>query len=452
MSILDADNSGSGESEMLTGVGLAPETCALDYHPLRVVVVDEEIPYPADSGKRIRSLNLLLPLAARHRITYMAHAGRDAEETRRGVDYLASRGIECVVVDRPVPVKSGARFYGRLALNLLSPLPYSVEAHASEAMQDAIRRHAARHATDLWHCEWTPYAENVRRIVAEPWLVMAHNVESLIWQRYHETERQWLRRWYIKQQWRKFERFERDVFGEAGLVVAVSEQDARLARERFDAPRVEVVDNGVDVSHFTPDGSPRDPRCLLFVGALDWRPNLDAVRLLLDQVFPRVQSQAPEARLMLVGRKPAAWIADRVRGLRGVSLHGDVPDVRPFLRQSGMLAVPLRVGGGSRLKILEALAAECPVVSTRIGAEGLELEPGRHIVQVEGVEDMAAALVHAMRNPGPMRQMASLGRELVRRRYDWSILAEKLETLWLRSRCPKASAVEATAAQARART
>jgi glycosyltransferase involved in cell wall biosynthesis len=414
----------------------ALDGCAPPDGRMHVVVVDEELPYPANSGKRIRTLNLLTRLARRHRITYLAYRSADRVETERAVVHLQSEGIETVLVDRRLPGKSGMAFYGRLLWNLLSPLPYSVQVHKSAAMRRAIREYGAAHAVDLWHCEWTPYAESLRGATTAPWVVIAHNVESLIWQRYAETEPSPLKRWYIRRQWRKFERFERRTFAEAARTIAVSDDDAALARERFGARRVDVVENGVDVAYFHPDGSARDCRSVLFLGSLDWRPNLDAVQLLLDRVFPRVLGREPLARLVIVGRKPPQWLADRVRACERVELWPDVSDVRPFLRQCGIMAVPLRIGGGSRLKILESLAAECPVVSTRVGAEGLCLVPGRHFVQVDAVDDMASALVQCMRDPRPMTEMARSGRQAVCQRYDWSILARKLEAIWLRQLRP----------------
>ncbi len=398
---------------------------------MHVVIVDEELPYPADSGKRIRTLNLTVPLARKHRITYLAHPGPDSRETDRAVAFLQSHGIETVLVGRKLPRKAGMGFYGRLLLNLFSSLPYSVQSHNSAALRRAIRRYAETHAVDLWHCEWTPYGESLGGVVRGPWVAMAHNVESLVWQRYYETEPRRLPRWYIKRQWQKFQRFERRMFSETAQLIAVSADDAALAREHFGAPRVRVVENGVDLSHFLPDGSARDGRRILFLGSLDWRPNLDAVRELLDHVFPQVLAKEPLASLVIVGRRPPRWLVERAGDCKNVSLHADVPDVRPFLRQCGVMAVPLRIGGGSRLKILEALAMECPVVSTKVGAEGLCLIPGKHYQQVDALDDLAPALVRCLRHPEPLRAMARLGRQVVCERHDWSILAAKLETIWL---------------------
>ena len=400
--------------------------------PLNVVLVDEELPYPATSGKRIRTLNLTLRLAKRHRITYLCHRNADPNEARRAAEFFTDHGIETIIVDRAVPRKSGPAFYARLAANLVSPLPYSVATHTSRALRRAVRRLAARRPVDLWHCEWTPYAEALRDLTGQRRLVMAHNVESLIWQRYGETETNPLKRWYIRRQWRKYERFERRAFAEATRTVAVSPEDAVLMRVHFGATRVDVVDNGVDTAYFQPAATLRDFNRILYLGSLDWRPNLDAVRLLLDDIFPQVRTMEPDARLFIVGRNPPDWLRRQTALTPNAELHANVADVRPFLHECGVLAVPLRIGGGSRLKILEALACGTPVVATRVGAEGLSLEPGRDLTVVGQPEQMVAALVQAVRDPEAGLAQAERGRQVVLERYDWDVLADRLEQVWLR--------------------
>jgi polysaccharide biosynthesis protein PslH len=398
--------------------------------PLNVVIVDEELPYPPTSGKRIRTLNLTLRLALRHNITYICHRNSDLAEARQATDFFREQGIAVRTVDWSPPPKSGAAFYARLAANLLSPLPYSAASHDSRPLRQALREHAASHPVDLWHCEWTPYVQAVRGLTNGRRLVVAHNVESVIWRRYYETEPHPLRRWYVGRQWRKFERFERRVMGEVDRAVAVSGLDAERLRRDFGARQVDVVENGVDPAYFRPENAQREPARLLFLGSLDWRPNLDGVRLLLDKVFPAVRAAVPSARLCLVGRHPPAWLKQASEA-PGVELHADLPDVRPQLSRCGMMVVPLRIGGGSRLKILEALATNTPVVSTRVGAEGLELEPERHLTVVEDVEDLSEAIIRAVREPAVMASQAERGREAVLRRYGWDSLAEQMDRVWI---------------------
>ena len=397
---------------------------------MKVAIVDGDVAYPPSNGKRLRTLNLMLRLARRHRITYISRCNGGPEEMKRAAAFLGDQGVETILVDHPIPRKKGPGFYARLAANLLSPLPYSVASFDSPQLRRAVQEFEERHSVDLWQFEWTPFLGLLRRPERARRVLMAPNVDSLIWQRYHETERRLLRRWYIHGQWKKFERYERRMFAQADRVVTVSDDDAVLARKRFGAENVDVVDNGVDTAYYAAAQGPRKPDRVLFLGSLDWRPNLDAIQILLDDVFPAVRAQLPTARLSIVGRTPPEWLRRRVRALDFAELHADVTDVRPYLGEAGVLAVPLRIGGGSRLKILEALACGLPVVSTRIGAEGLHVESGRELTVVKGVEDMASALAAVIRAPEQARRMAAEGRRLVGERYDWDVLADRLEGVW----------------------
>jgi glycosyltransferase involved in cell wall biosynthesis len=415
---------------------------------LNIAVLDEELPFPLTSGKRIRTFNLLRRLADRHRVTVLCHRNPDHREELDAEDACRSAGIATVVVDREVPSKSGPGFYARLAGNLLSPLPYSVATHTSPALARAIREFADANTVDVWHCEWTPYAQVLRTALGDDldrsaWTVMAHNVESLIWKRYLEAESNPVRRWYVRKQWQKFERFERWAYSAATRAIAVSPEDAKLMREEYGATRADVVDNGVDVGYFQPQHDvDRDPSKLLFLGSLDWRPNLDGVVLLLDDIFPKVQAKHPNATLSLVGRRPPEWLKERAANTPGVRVFADVPDVRPFLATCGMLVVPLRIGGGSRLKILEALAMETPVVSTRVGAEGLTLAAGRELIVTETPAEMTERILEGIRQPDELRETAERGRRRVLSRYSWNPLADKLEAVW-RSVARTAAAVPA---------
>ena len=380
---------------------------------LNIAVLDEELPFPLTSGKRIRTFNLLSRLATRHQITVLCHRNPDREESLAAEDAFRAAGIRAVVVERAVPTKSGPGFYARLAGNLLSPLPYSVSTHASPALAEAVRNFAAENAVDVWHCEWTPYAQVLRDALgaglrSARWTVMAHNVESLIWRRYVETADNPMKRWYIRQQLRKFERFEQWAYSAATVSLAVSREDAALMRSEFGGTRVKVVENGVDVDYFRPQRDiDRDPAQMLFMGSLDWRPNQDAAVQLLTEILPAVRTQVPHASAVLVGRRPPEWLRALALGTPGAELHADVPDVRPFLARCGFLTVPLRIGGGSRLKILEALAAGTPVVSTRVGAEGLELEPNRDLLVAETCDEMVNATL-TVRDDGPARTPEAL--------------------------------------------
>ena len=402
---------------------------------MHVVIVDGDVSYPATSGKRLRTLNLMLQVARRHRVTYIGRCAAGSEEARVAPEFLRAHNITPILGHAPVPPKSGPLFYARLFANLFSSRPYSVSSHDCSPMRDSVNQYVAKEApVDVWQFEWAPYMSVVDPAIKGARVVIAHNVDTLIWQRYYENEPHFLKKAFLRTQWHKFRRFEEQAFRQANRVVAVSQEDAELIRGQFGQPNVDVVDNGIDRAFFENVAGTRDPARLLFLGALDWRPNLDAVGLLLDKIFPRVQTQAPDAQLVIVGRHPPVGLVERARRMQGVELHADVPDVRPYLGTCGAMAVPLRIGGGSRLKILEALACGLPVVSTRVGAEGLLLTPGVDYVQAE--EDaMADALVQAIRNPEAMQAMAQHGRRIVLDTYDWGVLALKLERAWEKSLC-----------------
>jgi glycosyltransferase involved in cell wall biosynthesis len=395
---------------------------------MHAVIVDGDVSYPPTSGKRLRTLHLMLRLAERHRITYIGRIQDRNADVQKAADFLRDHKIEPILVDDPLPRKKGPLFLGRLAANLASGRPYSVTSHQSAAMRRTIQEYASKNQVDLWQVEWSAYLPALEGIQG-PRLLVAHNVDTLIWQRYYENAGGFAKRLFLKQQWHKFEKFERWAFKESNRVVTVSAEDAALIRERFGQPKVDVVDNGIDRDYFEGVTGRRDPRRILFLGALDWRPNQDAVALLLDKIFPQVLAQKPDAKLVLVGRNPPQSLAQRVAGMKQVELDADVPDVRPFLAQAGVMTVPLRIGGGSRLKILEALACGLPVVSSKVGAEGLCLRAGEHFVQADE-EAMAQALVQAIRAPEMHLAQACEARRLVLDTYDWAVLAKKLEAVW----------------------
>lgn len=401
---------------------------------MNVVIVGAALPYPANSGGRIRTSSLMVRLARRHRLTYVGARNPDRAEAALAREYLNDHGIETIEIEHAVAPKVGMRFYARLAANLASPLPYSVASHHDRAVTSAVRRLAVQRRVDLWQAEWAAGVEAFRGLAGARKLVMVPNVETLIWERYAQTEPHPLKRLYIHEQCRKFERFERRAFAAADRVVTVSRDDDALVRERFGMPRVDVVRNGIDRAYFEAVRPDRDPRRILFLGSLEWRPNLDALGLMLDRIFPLVRAGEPLAQLDIVGRNPPAALAKRVAASENVALHANVGDVRPFLARSGVMAVPLRIGGGSRLKILEALAAGLPVVSTAIGAEGLELRAGEEFLSAdEAPECFASELLRCLRDPATVQAMAARGCAMVLARYDWDALADELERS--RERC-----------------
>lgn len=401
---------------------------------LNVALVDEEVPFPPISGKRIRILNLLRALAPSHNITLVAHRNPQPDEVSEGVRHLRSLGIETVLVSPSRAIIQSRRrrigFGVQLAKSLFSPLPFSAALHQCQAMVAAVKELHTRQRVDLWQCEWAPYSNYLFQAGVGPTFFMAHDIQTCIWQRYVESESSYPKREYLKRQARKYHEFERRVFSAIDQSATVTEEDANRVEDMFHAARPIVIDNGVDLTFNHPSHDKRNRNEVLFMGSLDWPANQDAVRSLIHRIIPAVQKEFASVELTVVGRNPPSSLEQEIKHSSFAKLFANVPDVRPYLRRCSLLAVPLRIGGGSRLKILEALATQTPVVSTLVGAEGLRLVSGRHFFGTESIDEMAPAIVDCLRNPTRARKLTQSGFELTTQEYDWKMLAEKMEMAW----------------------
>ena len=268
---------------------------------MRVLVVDEALPVPANSGKRIRTVELLRRLAKDHEIVFLAP--EEAPSAAADVATLAGCGIDVRLVSRRLLVKRGLRFAWDLFRNVFLRVPYMVMGHRVAAVRAAVAEIAATWKPDLIHVEWTPLVANVSEGLGVPIVIAAHNVESDIWARYHATAKGWLRRAYVGIQHGKVERFERAALAAADAVTAVSEKDGARIRTWTGQVHVTVVPNGVDAAYFAPQrDSQIAPHEMLFLGSLDWRPNQDGVLWFLEHVFPEIRDRVPDATLSVVGR------------------------------------------------------------------------------------------------------------------------------------------------------
>jgi polysaccharide biosynthesis protein PslH len=388
---------------------------------MRILVLDEGFPYPLDSGKRIRTYYLTRELAREFEVSYLAYATPE----HPAIEVLRGLGVQCHPVAPCDLRQHGPRFYLRLGLNLLSPLPYIVTSHTTRRFAARPSALLAGDAFDLVVCEWTPYANFLRQHRHVPSIIVAHNLEGRIWRRYESVERNPARRAYISVQRKKVERFERECFSWASGATAVSADEAQGIRDLGVAYPVEVIDNGVDTEHFHVANLPAIPNRMVFCAAFDWRPNQDAAAHFVEDILPLIRGRIPDAHVVFVGRQPPRHLVE-LGNRPGVTVTGTVPDVRPYVASASLCVVPLRIGGGSRLKILEAMAMRVPVLSTTIGAEGLEVTPGSDILIADGSRDFAERAIRALGHPHETAAIARAGRELVERRYQWPILGERL--------------------------
>jgi len=391
---------------------------------LRVLVLDEWIPYPPDSGKRARTWNILRRLARRHDLALLCYGDREG----RAANVVRSAGIELHTVT-PLPELKGWQLYLSLLVNLFSPRPYSVSKHDTRRFREQLRRLAGRNQIDLIHFEWTPYARFADEIAGIPTLMMAHNIEAQIWARRARHSRTFLERIYFGLQGRKMASFERRAMERADAVATVTDLDLNQVRN-WGIRSPALVENGVDLDEFSPSQEQPAALEILCLSSLDWFPNVDGVNYLIDEVMPLIVARMPAVRLRIVGRRPPKGLQDKIARLPWLDFVGEVSDVRPWLARASVVIVPLRIGGGSRIKILEALAMGKPVVSTTIGAEGLAVSGETHLLLADSPEELARRTIELLKSPELGPRLGEQGRKLVQERYSWDRAADALEAAW----------------------
>jgi len=252
-----------------------------------------------------------------------------------------------------------------------------------------------------------------------------HNIESQLMWRRAEHERGAFQRKYVELQAERLQRYEARVCGQFPLNVTVSEADAARLGEICPGVRTVVIPNGVDTDYFQPRWGLETP-ALVFTGGMNMFANRDAVEWFLDAVWPMIKSQVPDVRFFAIGQRPSPRVLDAAGRDGSVLAPGHVPDVRPWVEKAAVYVVPMRVGGGTRLKIVDAMAQGKAIVSTKLGAEGIEGEDGVHFVLADEPRDFAARVVEMLSRPDLRRQLGEAARACVESRYSWGRLGQRL--------------------------
>jgi polysaccharide biosynthesis protein PslH len=395
---------------------------------MRILWLSPNLLLPLDKGGKLRTWHLMRHLARRHSITYVSFADPDPpERDRSGMSEVCA---ELVTIPRQERSKGGLRFYAGVARHLLDPVPYAVAQYRSTAYRRAVRSALARTSYDRIVCDFLVPAINLPRRLPAPALLFTHNVEAEIWRRHADTETGWLRKRLYRQQWTRMQRFEGRLMARFDRVLAVSDVDRdtlqRLYPRSLTAP-VSVIPTGVDTTYFTPGlREPSAGKRIVFTGSMDWLPNADAVAFFCREILPLIRQEEPDVTFTIVGRSPTPAV-QRLAEDPAIEVTGRVDDVRPFLAASTVNVVPLRIGGGTRLKIFEAMAAGRAVVSTSVGAEGLPTESGRHLLVADDPVTFARSVLTLLRDAETRQAMESEARAFVTERYDWAAAATHLE-------------------------
>ncbi len=389
---------------------------------MKILWVKTDYLHPTDRGGRIRSLEMLKRLHLRHEVHFLTLDDPENKEGPLRANEYCQRHI---AVSHRVAGKGSPGFWLDLLRGLVGPLPVAIARWQNEAMRAKANDLIESEGYDAIVCDFLAPAASL-----DHWprmVLFQHNVEFLIWQRHADCAATPLHRWYLRRQANYMKTFEESASTQFRRVVCVSEEDARLTRSMYGRKDAAWVPTGVDTDYFSaPLKTSASISDLIFLGSMDWLPNVDGVDWLTAEILPRIWARRPDTNVALVGRRPERRVLELAQDDR-IKVSGTVEDVRPWLRAAKVSIVPLRIGGGTRLKIYEAMAAGIPVVSTTTGAEGLDVTHGEDILIADSAEDFAARCLALLEETNLRQSIAGIALERVRTRHDWESVTRRFE-------------------------
>ena len=395
---------------------------------MNILVLSPWLPWPLYDGGRIRIFETLRCLSRRHALTLVTAVCRPEESEQASVlkDFCEN------VVTAVVSNRTGA-VVTRLSRGVLSRRPLIQSFYYDTGLAGKIRDLTGRVSFDVIQVEFpflTPYLSAIEAGSRAKKILTMHNIESLRFERELQLAHWGKRRLVLLGNHIFFREWERQALRQFDGIVTVSDRERSWVQEHIPGTAVEVVPNGVDTEYFRPD-SPvidNDPY-VIFTGAMDYPPNVDAAGWLCNEILPVIRRSIPNIRLKIVGKNPHPQVIEL--GKRsGVEVTGTVPDIRSYVAGARALVVPLRSGGGTRLKILEAMALGRPVISTTVGAEGLNVTPGTDILIADDAQQFAKHLQLLLNSSGACARIAEAGRRLVVEKYDWRVCLGGLDRLY----------------------
>jgi sugar transferase (PEP-CTERM/EpsH1 system associated) len=375
---------------------------------------------PPDTGGKIRSYNILRQLARQHSITFFSFYAAHHPDVHAELKHIFDR-----VVTMPLRIPAPKSFAEMCdyAIRLFSSEPYGITKYCRPEVRRGLRALLEQENYDVILCDFMAAAGVIPWDCATPKVLFTHNVEATIWRRHYEVASNVIWKAISWQEWRKMEAAERRYLRLADRVLAVSETDRDAFAAFLNAEKLTVIPTGVDGEYFQPLPGEETANSLVFTGSMDWLPNEDAIFYFTDAILPLIREHSPEVFLDVVGRNPSRKLQALAESEKSIRLTGWVDDIRPFVGRGSVCIVPLRIGGGTRLKIFEAMAMGKAVVSTSVGAEGLAVRSGENIVLADTPNDFAQAVISLLRDPGRRQQLGVAARTLVQENYTWMTVA-----------------------------
>jgi len=380
--------------------------------------------WPLNTGGRLRSFNTIAQLSRHHQVVVLT-----THEAHEKADALNAQLADCEMVQSfpfTAPKWRDPAYAATYIRASVSAMPVDVFKYRVPALRQEVSHLLTSQKFDLCVCDFIFAVPNVRFDLGVPIVFFAHNVEHLILQRLGSTIRMPVIKAVLAIEARKMRRYETAICSAARLSIAVSPQDRDLLRTcaPASASKIVAVPTGVDTDYFSPADLPESPGELVFSGSMDWKPNEDAVRHFMADILPAIRRELPETAFTVVGRNPSSRLRE-LAALNAVKVTGTVDDVRPFINAAAVYVVPLRVGGGTRLKVFEALSMGKAMVASSLAVEGLPLTDGTHYLRADEPHDFAAKVVKLLRDREARRALGEAGSALTRRNYAWPAVARQ---------------------------
>jgi sugar transferase (PEP-CTERM/EpsH1 system associated) len=406
---------------------------------VRILFLSQIVPYPPHGGVLQRGYNLLRQLGRSSRIHLLAfvhpdipHHGQMLEESRRAL------GSFCESLEYfPLwPKASPLHYAAALAAGAVSPLPFGVIGHRSREYRCRVSSLLQQIPFDIIHADTLALAPFVPLPQRVPTALTHHNIESVLMARRAGAEGRLLAKRYLQREASKLEAYERTMAPQFDVNIVVSSVDGETLAARSPGIRTAVVPNGVDVEYFAPEPGHETP-ALVYTGGMNMFANRDAVMYFLTAIWPLIRARVPEVRFFAVGQDPPEELTTFANHDSSVVVTGYVEDIRPHVRQAAVYVVPLRVGGGTRLKVLDAMAMGKAMVSTSIGCEGLAVRSGAHLLVADTPDAFAASTVSLLRDADRRRALGRAARQLVEEHYAWTVVGRQLLDAYEHARATK---------------
>jgi glycosyltransferase involved in cell wall biosynthesis len=391
----------------------------------RLLFLCQTLPYPPDGGVNIRSYHLLRLLAAEYSVTALFFYRRTLRPTQKDVEASLEGLRELADADAfPIPQdQSRIRWYWDHLRSILRRKPYTAYMYATQTVTSRLGELMQRKKFDVVHVDSLDLAHYLRNFASLPVVCGHHNIESALLRRRANLQHSRLVNRYMRLQANLLQSQERYWCAKVALNITCSNADSELLRSISVGSSVMTVPNGVDTLEFPADYSGSDG--LVFVGGYTWFPNRDGMEWFADSVLPIIRRRHPNLPVTWVGRMPDD-VGRRMQAEHRISVTGYVDDIRPIVQRAACMIVPIRVGGGTRLKVLDGWSMGKAIVSTTIGCEGLDARNEHNMLVADSPEAFAEATLNLLANPALRERLGRTGRKTVENTYDWSVIQRQL--------------------------